>query len=232
MAGFHFSRACPVCNSVSVRTTLAHATWPRPATTTAKAEKTSFARRTWPSFARTRPNYSANASRNWKQPFWTNSRSRACGRNAWIWCRIKSYATNASRIRTTPTTPERVSIGYRGPVVPSPTAFAPVYRRPCQKTPPPPPLQKLAALLSKRRRLLLKKRSIACPPSLSMPRIQEYTLYTTDVASTPRRPSWDKAWGCAFTPSPDRTIMCSAIPTPSTSLLRTKPCATWEKRNR
>lgn len=42
-------------------------------------------------------------------------------------------------------------------------------------------LQKLPALLSKRRRLLLKKRPIACPPSLFMARIQEYTLYTTDA---------------------------------------------------
>lgn len=45
----------------------------------------------------------------------------------------------------------------------------------------PRPFQKLPALLSKRRRLLLKKRPIACPPSLFMPRIQEYALYTTDT---------------------------------------------------
>ena len=157
VAGPHFSRACLVCNSVSVRTTLAHATCPRPATTTAKAEQTSFSRRTWPSFTKTIPNYSANASRNWKQPFGTNSRSRASGRNAWAWCRIKSHATNVSRIRTTPTTPERVSIGYRAPVVTSVTAFALVCKRPCQNTLP--PASKTSCPIIKTKKTPLKKTS-------------------------------------------------------------------------
>ena len=66
---------------------------------------------------------------------------------------------------------------------------------------PPPDSKTPCPIIKTKKTPLIKKKNVRSPVHRHYSSYHAFRRTHALVASTPRRPSWDKAWGCAFTPS-------------------------------